>query len=356
MPENVIAEFEVKRLEILDEHGDTDENLMPPLNDGDVRRIYELMVLSRAFDERALSLQREGRIGTYPSILGQEAAQVGSAYALEKTDWVFPSFRETGMYLTMGYPVSRLFQYWAGDERGLVCPDDLNILPVSVSVGTHIPHAVGAAMAAQYRGDRTAVVAYFGDGGTSKGDFHEGFNIAGVFKAPVVFICQNNQWAISLPRERQTAAATLAQKAQAYGFNGVQVDGNDVFAVYRAVREALQKARSGGGPSFIECYTYRLSHHTTADDASRYRSSEEVEHWQKKDPILRLGRYMEKSGLMSGEFLKEVEERTGEIIDAAVREAEGMEPPRPRDMFLNTSEELSQRQKRDLKVVTDAEM
>ena len=241
MPTTVIETFSVTRLDILDTEGNADESLLPTLSREDTLRLYELMVLSRAFDGRALSLQREGRIGTYPSILGQEAAQVGSAFALEKGDWVFPSFRETGMHISRGYPLDLLFRYWAGDERGLVSPAGLNILPVCVSVGTHIPHAVGAAMAARYRKDPVAVVAYFGDGATSKGDFHEGFNMAGVFRLPVVFICQNNQWAISVPRDRQTAAATLAQKAIGYGFEGIQVDGNDVFAVYAATRQALER-------------------------------------------------------------------------------------------------------------------
>jgi len=349
------VKFDIKRLEILDENGIADESLMPPLEESDLKRIYELMTLSRVFDERALSLQREGRIGTYPSILGQEAAQVGSAFAFEKTDWVFPSFRETGMHITMGYPLHLLFQYWAGDERGMLTPEGLNILPVSVSVGTHIPHAVGAAMAARYRRDRIAVVAYFGDGGTSKGDFHEAFNFAGVFRPPVVFICQNNQWAISVPRERQTAAETLAQKALAYGFEGIQVDGNDIFAVYSAARAALEKARSGGGPTFIECHTYRLSHHTTADDATRYRSREEVEQWKKKDPILRLGLYMEKRGLMPEGYRQDTEERCRAIVDDAVGKAEKAAAPRPDEMFLNTLGELTPRQRREMKELTDAD-
>ncbi len=355
MPELNIASFNVKRLEVLDEEGNADESLMPPFGDGDIRRIHELMVLSRTFDERALSLQREGRIGTYPSILGQEAAQVGSAYALENTDWIFPSFRETGMYLTLGYPAHLLFQYWAGDERGLVAPEGLNILPVSVSVGTHIPHAAGAAMAARYRGDRIAVIAYFGEGGTSKGDFHEGFNLAGVFRLPVVFLCQNNQWAISLPREMQTAAETLAQKAIAYGFEGVQVDGNDVFAVYAATRSALDKARNGGGPTFIECFTYRISDHTTADDAARYRSREEVEAWKEKDPIKRVEKYMEKRGMITEGYMRELRERTAAIIDQAVIKAESENPPLTVDMFLNICSELSGRQQREMKVAADAE-
>jgi pyruvate dehydrogenase E1 component alpha subunit len=355
MPETIIATFDVKRLEILDQHGNADESLMPPLEEEDFRRLYELLMLSRTFDERALSLQREGRIGTYPSILGQEAAQVGSAFALEKSDWVFPSFRETGMYLTLGYPIHMLLQYWAGDERGLAAPEGLNILPVSVSVGTHIPHAAGAAMAAAYRRDRTAVVAYFGDGGTSKGDFHEGLNFAGVFRAPVVYICQNNQWAISVPRQRQTAAVTLAQKAVAYGFEGVQVDGNDVFAVYKATSEALEKARSGGGPTLIECHTYRLSDHTTADDAGRYRNPEEVENWKKRDPILRLRLFMEKRGLLDEAYLREVEARCRETVDSAVRTAEAVNPPETREMFINTCARLSPRQSNSMKAESDAD-
>lgn len=356
MPERTIATFTIKRLEILDDKGNADERLMPSLEEVDIRRMYELLVLSRTFDERALNLQREGRIGTYPSIFGQEAAQVGSAYALDKSDWVFPSFRETGMYIAMGYPLPLLFQYWSGDERGLISPQGLNILPVSVSVGTHIPHAVGAAMAVRYRRDRAAVIAYFGDGASSKGDFHEGFTIAGAFRLPVVFLCQNNQWAISMPRDRQTAADTLAQKALAYGFEGVQVDGNDVFAVYRATREALEKARNGGGPTFIECYTYRLSHHTTSDDASRYRSREEVEQWKRKDPIDRLELLMEKRGLLSGKDRREVKERSLEIIDAAVREAESVPPPGADEMFLNLVEKPSRRQSKQMTGMKNADV
>jgi len=354
MPRTVIETFSVTRLDILDVEGNADEALMPPLSRDDIIRLYELLILSRTFDDRALSLQREGRIGTYPSILGQEAAQVGSAYALEKSDWVFPSFRETGMHITMGYPLSLLFQYWSGDERGLACPEGLNILPVSVSVGTHIPHAVGAAMAARYRKDHIAVAAYFGDGATSKGDFHEGFNMAGVFRLPVVFICQNNQWAISVPLARQTAAATLAQKALAYGFEGIQVDGNDVFAVYAATRQALERARNGGGPTFIECFTYRLSHHTTADDADRYRSAAEVKEWKKRDPLERLRLYMDKRGFWSEGYQRELDERARGIIDAAVRTAESAAPPQRRDIFVTVFDQRTPRQTRDMEEVKDA--
>lgn len=346
--ERVVESFNIKRLDILDENGNADESLMPSLSDSDIKKIYELLILSRIFDHHALSLQREGRIGTYASILGQEASQVGSAFAIERSDWIFPSFREMGVYITMGYPIYMLFQYWSGDERGMKCPDDLNIFPLAVPVGTQVPHAVGAAMAAKYKKDNIAVICYFGDGGTSKGDFHEGFNMAGVFKLPVVFICQNNQWAISVPREKQSASKTLAQKAFAYGFEGIQVDGNDIFAVYKATKDALDKARDGGGPTFIECITYRMGDHTTADDATRYRLKEEVEDWMSKDPILRLELFMRKNGLWTEQYQKEAEEKAKAMVDEAVKKAESIDHPHPNDMFTYTYKKLTPRQMREI--------
>jgi len=343
---HIVESFQVKRLQILDEKGEADTSLMPPLSEAFIRRMYELLILSRTFDRFALNLQREGRLGTYPSILGQEASQVGTAFAFEKTDWIFPSFREMGVYLTIGYPMHLLFQYWSGDERGMRSPENLNIFPVSIPVGTQLPHAAGAAIAAAYRKEKIAVVTYFGDGGTSKGDFHEAFNIAGVFRLPVVFICQNNQWAISVRRDSQTASKTLAQKAYAYGFEGIQVDGNDIFAVYKAASGALMKAREGGGPTFIECITYRVSDHTTADDASRYRPKGEVEEWKAKDPVLRMKLFMEKNRLWTEEYQRHIEEESNEAVSAAVKLAESSEPPGPVDMFSYTYENPTPRQKK----------
>jgi len=344
MPEDVLASFEVKRLRVLDENGEVDAALMPELSEAEIRRLYQAMVLARTYDERAVALQREGRLGTYPPIMGQEAAQVASALALSPADWVFPSFRETGVHLTLGYPAAKLFQYWAGDERGQQGPPELNIFPCCVAVASQIPHAVGAALAARYRRDPVVVVAYFGDGATSKGDFHEGFNMAGVFRLPVVFICQNNQWAISVPLKSQTAAASLAQKAIAYGFEGIQVDGNDPFAVYRATRQALDKARSGAGPTFIECLTYRMTDHTTADDAGRYRSAEEVALWRGRDPILRLERFMAGRGLWNEQSGRETKEKAALLVDAAVREMEAVPPPAAAELFDSTVATLSPRQ------------
>lgn len=349
MPEHIIESCQIKRLDILDEKGNADAALVPSLTDGELKRMYEILVLARTFDQRALNLQREGRLGTYPSILGQEASQIGSAFAAEKTDWLFTSFRENGVYVATGYPLDLIFQYWAGDERGMKIPGNLNIFTISIPVGTQIVHAVGAAMAAKYRRNRVGVLVYFGDGGSSRGDFHEGLNMAGVLKAPVVFLCQNNQWAISVPRERQTAAHTIAQKAIAYGFEGIQVDGNDVFAVYKATREALQKAKDDKGPTLIECFTYRIADHTTSDDASRYRAEEELMVWKARDPILRLRLYMEKKGLWTESYQKEVETRSKAAVDEAQKKAESATPPNPQDMFIYTYGNLSQRQMRELK-------
>ncbi len=349
MPEEIVEAFQVKSLTILDEKGNSSGSLVPSLTDAELKRMYELLVLARTFDRRALSLQREGRLGTYPSFLGQEASQLGSALAAEKADWQFPSFRESGVYIALGFPMHLLFQYWAGDERGMNIPDGMNVFPLSIPVGTQIPHAVGAAMAAKYRKDGAAVLVYFGDGGSSRGDFHEGMNMAGVFKLPVVFLCQNNQWAISVPREHQTASKTIAQKAFAYGFEGIQADGNDFLAVFKATRDALAKAKDGGGPTLIECVTYRMSDHTTSDDASRYRPKEEIEKWKARDPLLRMRLYLEKKGLGTDAYQKDVEIRAKAMVDEAQKKAESAAPPDPKDMFTYTYTGLTQRQAREIK-------
>ena len=340
MPKTPLETFRVEWLQILDEEGNCDEELRPSLDNEQVKKLYEWMVLARTFNEKAFKLQREGRLGTYASILGQEAAQVGSAYALRPADWMFPAFREPGASFVRGLPMRMIFQYWAGDERGSQIPEGLNDFPISIPVATQIPIAVGVALAAKARGDPIAVMAYMGDGATSKGDFHEGLNFAGVFSAPVVFVCQNNQWAISVPRARQSASKTLAQKAIAYGFPGIQVDGNDIFAVYGAANEALERARAGQGPTLIECLTYRLGDHTTADDASRYRSRDEVEHWKSKDPIERLRRHLERIGLWNKSYDQAVRSEAKAKVETAVQEEESVSPSDPLDMFRFTYQDL----------------
>ena len=253
-----------KMFQILKPDGTVHPGEKPPLNEKETFDLYKKMAFIRLADQRALMLQRQGRFGTYAPIWGQEACQVGSAYALRKADWVFPAFREIGATLMMGISLKNFFLYWMGNEMGSRAPEGINFMPVSVPVGTQTLHAVGAAWAAKLKGDPVVTLVFFGDGATSKGDFHEAMNFAGVFKTPTVFFCQNNQFAISVPRSLQTASKTIAQKAIAYGFDGIQVDGNDLFAVFAATKEAVEKARSGGGPTLIEGVTYRIKGLKTA--------------------------------------------------------------------------------------------
>lgn len=259
-------------------------------------RLYRALVLTRTFDTKAVALQRTGRLGTYASSLGQEAVSVGVAAAMESNDVFVPSFREHGGQLWRGVTLKELFLYWGGDERGNDFSGPRQDFPICVPVGSHAPHAVGVALAFRLRGEKRAAVCVFGDGATSKGDVAEALNMAGVWKVPAVFMINNNAWAISVPREKQSAAATLAQKAAAAGIPGEQVDGNDVIAVRAVIEQALARARQGLGPSLVEAITYRLCDHTTADDASRYRDDAEVSrHWP-AEPLVRLRNFLTNSG------------------------------------------------------------
>jgi pyruvate dehydrogenase E1 component alpha subunit len=331
-----IEKFEVKYLQALDEHGNVDRKLMPKLSGKDIKRLYELLVLTRTFDDKCMKMQRQGRIGTYISSLGQEAATVASAFALNKKDWIFSSFREHGAYITMGYPIERYLLYWGWNEYGSHAPAGMNVLPVTIPVSTQLPHAAGAAFAAKLKKDRTVVVAYHGDGATSKGDWHEAMNFAGRFKLPLVVICQNNQWAISVPVKDQTASATLAQKAIAYGFEGIKIDGNDVFAVYKATKEAVDRARKGKGPTFIECETYRIADHSTSDDAAKYRSLKEVDSWKRKDPIQRLWTYMRKKKLWNKKYGEKVIADAAAKVESAVKKFEATKPQTVDEAFAFT--------------------
>jgi pyruvate dehydrogenase E1 component alpha subunit len=257
------------------------------------------MVLTRAFDAKAIALQRTGRLGTYASSLGQEAVPVGAAAAMLPSDVLAPSFREHGAQLWRGVTLHEMFLYWGGDERGNDFAGPREDFPACVPVGSHAPYAVGAALAFRLRGEKRAVVCIFGDGATSKGDVAEAINMAGVWKAPIVFLVSNNGWAISVPRDKQSAASTLAQKGIAAGIACEQVDGNDVIAVRHVMEQALQRARSSGGPTLIEAVTYRLSDHTTADDASRYRDDNEVSARWAEEPIARLRNHLVQRGAWS---------------------------------------------------------
>ncbi len=330
-----------ERLEILDPEGRlVRPDLAPDLSAEELRRMYGLMLLTREADHKALLMQRQGRLGTYASSLGHEACQVGAAFGLHPEDWIFPYFRDMGLYLTAGYPLGTYYHYWMGHEAGFRTPDGLNLFPFAIPVASQIPQAAGAALAARLRGQPLAVLTTFGDGATSEGDFHEGLNFAGVFRVPAVFVCYNNQWAISTPVRRQTASASIAQKASAYGFPGLAVDGNDVLAVFAAVREALDRARSGGGPTLLELVTYRMGHHTTSDDALRYRTKEDVEAWDSRDPITRFRTYLAGRGIWDEAYEESLHREHAARIEAAVAEAEGKPAAAVEDLFAFTYKEM----------------
>jgi 2-oxoisovalerate dehydrogenase E1 component alpha subunit len=260
---------------------------------------YRAMVFMRAFDAKAVALQRTGRIGTYASTLGKEAIDAGVGAVLGRQDVLLPSYRESGVLMLRGVSPHRTLLYWGGDERGNLFPESPRDFPFNVPIGTQLPHAVGVAYAMKLRREPRVALAMCGDGATSKGDFYESLNAAGVWQLPLVVLVVNNQYAISVPRRMQSAAQTLAQKAIAAGIEGEQIDGNDLVAVRDAVGRALERARSGGGPTLIEALSYRLCDHTTADDATRYRSADELAEEWKKEPILRLRSWLAGKGAWS---------------------------------------------------------
>ncbi len=307
----------IEFLSILDADGHVDAALEPKIPAEDLGRLYRTMLHARRADERLLTLQRQGRIGTAIPGRGQEATALGAVYALRPTDWVVPVFRQLAAYLWRGWPFEQLILYLAGYQEGMRVADGARNLPLYVAVAGQIPHAVGLAYAARYKRDGSVVLVFLGDGATSHGDFHEAINFAGVFQVPVIFCCENNQWAISVPVRKQTRARTLARKALAYGVPGVQVDGNDLLAVYVATREAVERARAGQGPTFIECLTYRLGPHSTADDPTKYRSEAEVRAWEAKEPLLRMRRYLEGKGLLEAA----AHEALGAAVEAEIRQA-----------------------------------
>ena len=300
------------------------------------------MVLARTLDERGINLQRQGRIGFYAPMEGQEAAQVGCAWALSSKDWLVPAYRELAVALTRGVPLRQLVDQLYGSRadltKGRQMPNhygfaQYRFVTPSSPIGTQIVQAVGLALASRYKGEHVVAVPFFGDGATSSNDFHAGLNFAGVYRAPVVFFCQNNQWAISLPRAKQTRSATLAMKADAYGFPGVQVDGNDFRAVYRAVREARERALKGEGPTLVEAVTYRMGPHSTSDDPGRYRSNEELAQWKRRDPIERLRLQLAQEGHLTDAEFEQMQEEARAEVARTIREAEVEPPPDPESLF-----------------------
>ncbi len=320
------------------------------LTDEDLLRIYELLVYTRAFDERAWTLVRQGKIYFYAASAGQEAAQVASVLTVGPEDWVYIAHRELGVALARGYPMDQLMAQLFGTmldpNKGRQMPNHwghraVNMPTISSVVGTQIIHAVGIAWALRYQGKDAVVLTYFGDGGASENDFHTGLNFAGVYRTPTVFFCQNNGWAISVPTQRQTASKNIAVKAVAYGFDGYYVDGNDPIAVYGVTKHAVERARAGEGPTLIEALTYRYSSHSSADDAKRYRPEDEVQDWQeKRDPIRRTRLYLEKLGLWDQEREMALWERARQEVEAAVQKAEAAPRPPVESLFEDVYAEI----------------
>jgi pyruvate dehydrogenase E1 component alpha subunit len=315
---------------ILDADGRVREGAtVPDLDEETLVAIYEDMWYARHLDERLVSRQRQGRLGTYAPLAGQEAAQVGSTYALADDDWIVDQYREHAAVVVRGIEPEYVL-YWMGHEVGNEWLASRNIFPLNISIGGHLPHATGMAWAARKQGDETVVCCHFGDGATSEGDFHEACNFAGVFDAPVLFFCNNNQYAISMPSERQTASATIAQKATAYGFDGVRVDGMDPLATYAVTREAAAKARDPTEgelrPTLLEAETYRYGAHTTADDPSVYRTDDEVERWKERDPLDRMEAFLRGRGLLDDERVEGIHERCRSAVDELLDAVDAYEP------------------------------
>lgn len=299
------------------------------LAEKDLLEIYRWVVLLRTFDLRAVALQRQGRIGTYALYYGEEGTQAGALYACEDRDWVFPSYRQNAIGILRGVPASTILGWWRGfgGEHGFYNPREHRVGPICVPIATHLPHAVGVAWAAKIRREDTASLSWFGDGATSEGDFHEAMNIGAVFKTASVFFCVNNQWAISTPISRQMATETIAEKAAAYGMPGVRVDGFDPIACWKATRDALDRGRSGGGPTLIEAYCYRLGPHGTADDPRLYRDESETEKWKPLEPVGRMAGFLKRQGLLDDATEEQIKQEAKESIALAVHEMESIEQP-----------------------------
>lgn len=332
-----IAESKTERLEILAPDGTVDAALLPDIPKKKLLEMYTTMIQIRVFDDRAVKLQRQGRLGTYPQILGQEATQVIPALCLRKDDWLVPTYRGQGAYFARGMKLRYSLLYWGGDDRGVHYPKENNDLIFAIPVGSHMTQAAGLAWGAKLQKKDSVSLCWIGDGASSKGDFHEALTFAGVYNLGMIMFIENNQWAISYPRENQCAAKSLAQKAHGYGAYGIQVDGNDPIAVYKAVSDAVQRGRKGT-PSVVECITYRMGHHTTADDATRYRDNKDVEAWKVKDPISRFRTYLLNEKVISNADVERIQKEAEELIQSEIKAYEEFSKPNPLNMFANNFE------------------
>ncbi|HLY94296.1 MAG TPA: thiamine pyrophosphate-dependent dehydrogenase E1 component subunit alpha [Gaiellaceae bacterium] len=303
------------------------------LGEQELLDLYRSMVLLRTYDERSLVYHRQGRIGTYAIFWNHEAMQAGSVHALEDGDWIFPSYRESAIGLLRGIPPATVLHWWRGHPAGWWNPADYNVASICVPIATHVPHAAGLAWGKKLKGERACAITYFGDGATSEGAFHEGANFAAVMGAPLILFCNNNQWAISTPLSKQTRAEALSDKAVGYGMPGVRVDGGDVLAVYEATREAVELARGGGGPTFIEAVTYRAAPHATADDPTVYIDQERVEEERKNECLGRYERYLRKLGILADDLETEIKAEAAEAMRTGITEAEAEPEPDPELVF-----------------------
>jgi pyruvate dehydrogenase E1 component alpha subunit len=303
------------------------------LDDEALLRIHRSMVLLRTYDERSLVYHRQGRIGTYAIFWGHEAIQAGSFHALGDGDWIFPSYRESAIGLLRGMAPETVLAWWRGHPAGWWDPRAHRVASICVPIATHVPHAAGMAWGMRLRGEPSCAIAYFGDGATSEGAFHEGANLAAVMRAPLVLLCNNNQWAISTPLDAQTRAATLADKAAGYGMPGVRVDGNDVLAVYAATRDAVERARAGEGPTLIEAVTYRMAPHATADDPSIYIDEERVEAERRGECLARFEEYLRGRGVLTDAVATSVREEALDAMRRGIAAAEALPPPDPALIF-----------------------
>jgi pyruvate dehydrogenase E1 component alpha subunit len=341
-PDSPLLDPDQTIVRVLGDDGMLDAVHDPHLSDDEIIALHAAMVRTRIIDERLVSLQRQGRIGFHIGSLGEEATIIGSAHALRPNDFIFPAYREFGAALLRGFPLQSYFDNMFGNRRdparGRQMPDHYTsaktrFASISSPIGTQIIHAVGFAVAARIRGDDVVTLAYFGEGATSSNDFHNGMNFAGVMRAPTVMLCRNNGWAISVPPERQTAARSFAEKGRAYGVRYARCDGNDVFAVIRVTRDAVQRAASGGGPTLVECLTYRMAGHSTSDDPTIYRTADDLEAWRRRDPIGRLRAFMVSRGLWDDDKQGELERGIDAEIGVAIEQAESAGPPPLESMF-----------------------